>query len=87
MKEYAHITSAEMLDVIKEVLDTSNTQANRRDYVVSVVVCGVTLRIHVPKNHPKDWRVTGYDPVSGRGWDEMLMAVQAINEELDMRYY
>ena len=87
MKEYAHITCEDMLEVIKEVFDTSNTQAIRREYVVSVAVCGVPLRIHVSKKHPQDWRVTGFDPVGGRGWDEMLMAVHAINEELDMRYY
>lgn len=87
MKEYAHITCDEMLEVIKEVFDVSNTQANRRDYVVPVSVCGVPLRIHTPKKHPKDWRVTGFDPVGGHGWDEMLMAVHALNEELDMRYY
>ena len=87
MKAYEHITCDEMLEVIKEVFDVSNTQAKHREYVVSVSVCGVPLRIHVYKNHPKDWRVTGFDPVGGNGWDEMLMAVHAINDELDMRYY
>ena len=87
MKEYAHITCADMLDVIKEVFDVSSVQAKRREYVVSIAVCGVPLRVHVYKNHPKDWRVTGFYPVGGRGWDEMLMAVHAINEDLDMRYY
>ena len=87
MKAYEQITCAEMLEVIKEVFDTSNTQDKRREDVVSVAVCGVPLQIHVYKNRPKDWRVTGFDPVGGNGWDEMLMAVHAINAELDMRYY
>ena len=87
MKAYERITCEEMLEVIKGVFDTSNTQDKRREYVVSVSVCGCPLRIHIYKNHPKDWRVTGFDPVGGHGWDEMLMAVHALNEELDMRYY
>ena len=87
MKAYEIITCEEMLEVVNEVFDTSNTQEKRREYTVSVRVCGFPLRIHIYKNRPKDWRVTGFDPVGGRGWDEMLMAVHAINEELDMRYY
>lgn len=87
MKSYELITCAEMLDVIKGVFAVSNTQEKRREYVVSVPVCGFPLRIHIYKTHPKDWRVTGFDPVGGNGWDEMLMAVHAINDELDMRYY
>ena len=86
MKAYEQITCDEMLDVIKEVFDASNTQEKRREYVVSFAVRGFPLRVHVYKNDPKDWRVTGFDP-TGDGWDEMLMAVHAINEELDMRYY
>ena len=87
MKAYECITCEEMLEVIKEVFDTLNTQEKRREYIVSVSVCGFPLHIHIYKNHPKDWRVTGFDPVGGNGWDEMLMAVHAINAELDMRYY
>ena len=87
MKAYENITAEEMLDVIKGMFDTSNTEETRREYVVSVSVCGFPLRIHVYKNHPQDWRVTGFDPVGEKGWDEMLMAVHAINEELNMRYY
>ena len=87
MKAYDHITCEEMIDVIKGAFDVSNTQDERHEYVVSVAVCGCSLRIHISKKHPKDWRVTGFDPVGGYGWDEMLMAVHAINEELDMRYY
>ena len=87
MKAYEDITCEEMIDVIKEVLDVSNVQEKRCEYVVRVSVCGFPLRIHVYKEDPKDWRVTGFDPVGGNGWDEMLMAVHAINEELDMRYY
>lgn len=87
MKAYELITCEEMLEVIKEAFDTSNTQEKRREYVVSVSVCGFPLRIHIYKKHPKDWRVTGFDSISESGWDEMLMAVHTINEELDMRYY
>ena len=87
MKAYELITCEEMLEVIKEVFDTSNTQEKRREYVVSVSVCGFPLQIHIYKKHPKDWRVTGFDPVGENGWDEMLVAVHAINEELNMRYY
>ena len=87
MKAYDHITCDEMLDVIKGVFDVSNTQDKHHEYVVSVSVCGFPLRVHVYKNYPKDWRVTGFDPVGGNGWDEMLTAVHAINDELDMRYY
>ena len=86
MKAYEYITCKEMIDVIKEVFDTSSTQEKRREYVVSVSVCGFPLQIHIYKEDPKDWRVTGFDP-TGEGWDEMLMTVHAINEELDMRYY
>ncbi len=88
MKAYEHITAEEMLDVIKWAFDTtSNTEEKRREYVVSVSVCGFPLRIHIYKKRPQDWRVTGFDPVGEKGWDEMLMAVHAINEELDVRYY
>ena len=86
MKAYEDISCKEMLEVIKEVLDVSNTQEKRREYVVRVSVCGFPLHIHLYKDDPKDWRVTGFDPI-GEGWDEHLMAVHAINEELDMRYY
>ena len=86
MKAYENITCEEMLEIIKDVFDVSNVQEKRREYVGSIVVCGFQLRIHIYKENPKDWRVTGFDPI-GEGWDEMLMAVHAINEELDMRYY
>ena len=86
MKAYEQITCEEMLEVIKEVLDVSNVQEKRREYVVRVSVCGFPLRIHLYKDDPKDWRVTGFDP-TGDGWDEHLMVVHAVNEELDMRYY
>ena len=86
MKSYDLITCEEMIEVINEVFDTSNTQEKRREYVVRVSVWGFPLRIHIYKENPKDWRITGFVP-TGDGWDEMLMAVQAINEELDMRYY
>ena len=86
MKPYERITCKEMLDVIKEVFDASSTQEKRREYIVRVSVWGFPLRIHIYKDNPKDWRVTGFDP-AGEGWDEMLMACEAINDELDMRYY
>ena len=86
MKAYEHITCAEMLDVIKEVFDASSVQEKRREYVIRVSVCGFPLRIHIYKDNPKDWRVTGFDP-TGDGWDEMLMFVHAINDELDRHYY
>lgn len=86
MKAYEDISCKEMIEVIKEVLDVSNVQEKRREYVVTVSVCGFPLRIHVYKEDPKDWRVTGFDPI-GEGWDEMLMAVHAINDELDRHYY
>ena len=87
MKAYKDITCGEMLEVIKEVLDVSSVKEKRHEYVATVSVCGFRLWIHIDKNDPKDWRVTGFDPVGGAGWDEMLMAVHAINDELDMRYY
>ena len=86
MKAYEDITCEEMLEVIKEVFDVSNVQEKRREYVVPVSVWGFPLRIHIYKNRPKDWRIAGFDSI-GEGWDERLMAIQAINEELDMRYY
>ena len=86
MKAYEDISCKEMLEVIKEVFDASSTQEKRREYVVRVSVCGFPLWIHIYKENPKDWRITGFDQ-TGDGWDEMLTAVQAINEELDMRYY
>lgn len=86
MKSYELITCAEMLEVIKEVFDVSNVDEKRREYVVSVSVWGFQLRIHVYKDNPNDWRITGFDP-TGKGWDEMLMAVHAINDELDRHYY
>ena len=86
MKAYECITCEEMLGVIKEVLDVSSTHEKRYEYVASVTVCGFPLRVHIYKDNPKDWRVTGFNP-AGDGWDEMLMARTAINEELDMRYY
>ena len=86
MKAYENITCEEMLEVIEEVFDTSSTQEKRREYAVSVRVCGFPLHVHIFKENPKDWRITGFDP-TGDGWDEMLTAVHAINEELDMRYY
>ena len=86
MKAYEDITCTEMIDVIKEVFDASSVQEKRREYVVPVSVWGFQLCVHVYKENPKDWRVTGFDP-TGEGWDEMLMACEAINEELDMRYY
>ena len=86
MKAYEDITCEEMLEVIKDVLDVSNVQEKRREYVVRNSVWGFPLRIHIYKENPKDWRVTGFDP-TGEGWDEMLMACEAINEELDFHYY
>ena len=86
MKSYEDITCKEMLEIIKEVFVVSNVQEKRREYVGSIVVCGFQLRVHIYKENPKDWRVTGFDPI-GEGWDEMLMAVHAINEELDRHYY
>lgn len=86
MKAYENITCEDMLEVIKEVFDVSNVQEKRYEYVTSVSVWGFPLRIHIYKDDPKDWRVTGFNP-AGDGWDEMLMAVHAINDELDMRYY
>ena len=86
MKAYEDITCEEMLEIIKDLFDVSNVQEKRREYVGSIVVCGFQLRVHIYKENPKDWRVTGFDPI-GEGWDETLMAVHAINEELDMRYY
>ena len=86
MKAYEQITCKEMLEVIKEVLDVSNVQEKHREYVVRVSVCGFQLYVHIYKYNPKDWRVTGFDPI-GEGWDEHLIACTAINEELDMRYY
>ena len=86
MKAYEYITCNEMLDVIKEVFDVSSVKEKRHEYVVLVSVCGYPLRCHIDKENPKDWRITGFDP-TGDGWDEMLMALHAINDELDMRYY
>ena len=86
MKAYEDITCEEMLEIIKDLFDVSNVQEKRREYVGSIVVCDFQLRVHIYKENPKDWRVTGFDPI-GEGWDEMLMACEAINEELDMRYY
>ena len=86
MKAYGQITCEDLLEIIKDLFDVSSAQEKRHDYVVSVSVCGFPLRVHVYKDNPKDWRVTGFNP-AGEGWDEMLMAVHAINEELDMRYY
>lgn len=86
MKAYENITCEEMLDVIKEVFDASNVKEKHCEYVVLIHVCGFLLQIHVYKNNPADWRITGFDP-TGDGWDEMLIACTAINEELDMRYY
>ena len=86
MKAYEYITCEEMIGVIKEVLDVSNVQEKRREYTVSVRVCGFPLWIHVYKEDPKDWRIAGFDP-TGEGWDEMLMAVHTINDELDRHYY
>lgn len=86
MKAYELITCTEMLEVIKEALCVTSVEEKRREYVVSVSVCGFPLHIHIYKDNPKDWRVTGFNPI-GDGWDEMLMAVHAINDELDMRYY
>ena len=53
---------------------------------VTYTVWGFKLRVHIDKNNPKDWRVTGFNP-TGDGWDEMLTAVHAINDELDRHYY
>ena len=75
-----------MLDVIKEVFDVSSVKEKRHEYVVPIPVCGFQLWVHVEKENPKDWRITGFNP-TGDGWDEMLMAVHAINEELDRHYY
>ena len=86
MKAYEDITCEEMLVVIKEVWDVSNVQEKRREYVVHVSVWGFPLHVHIYKEDPNDWRVTGFNP-TGDGWDEMLMAVHAINEELDRHYY
>ena len=86
MKAYEDITCEEMLGVIKDVFDVSNVQEKRYEYSVSVSVWGFPLRIHICKENPKDWRVTGFDP-TGDGCDEILMAVHAINEELDRHYY
>ena len=86
MKAYEDITCDEMLDVIKVTFDASSVQEKRREYVIRVSVCGFPLRVHIYKDNPKDWRVTGFDP-TGDGWDEMLMFVHAINDELDRHYY
>lgn len=85
MKAYANITCEELIDVIKEVFDVSNVKEKRREYVVPISVCGFPLRVHIYKDDPKDWRVTGFNPI-GDGWDEMLTAVHAISEELDRHY-
>lgn len=88
MKAYELITCADVIAAIKEALYVTSVEEKRREYVVSVSVCGFPLRIHIYKKHPQDWRVTGsVSEISENGWDEMLMAVHAINEELDMRYY
>ena len=86
MKAYEQITCEEMLEIVKEVLYVKRTMEKHREYIVSVSVCGFPLWIHIYKDDPKDWRITGFDP-TGEGWDEMLTAVQAINEELNMRYH
>ena len=86
MKAYEDISCKEMIEVIKEALDVSNVQENRREYVVAVSVCGFQLWIRIYKENPKDWRITGFNPV-GEGLDEMLMAAHAINDELDRHYY
>lgn len=90
MQEYygrlEDITCEEMIAVIKEALYVTNVQDKRREYVVSVSVWGFPLQVHIYKDDPNDWRVTGFDPI-GKGWDEMLTAVHAINEELDRHYY
>ena len=86
MKAYKDITCKDMIDVINGVLDVSDTQEKRREYVVTVSVCGCRLWIHIDKANPKDWRITGFSP-TGDGWDEMLMAAHAVNDELDRHYY
>lgn len=86
MTMYELITCEEMIAVIKEALYVTSVEEKRREYVVQVSVWGFPLWIHVYKDNPKDWRVTGFDP-TGKGWDEMLMAVHTINEELDRHFY
>ena len=86
MTAYELITCEEMIAVIKEVLYVTNVQEKRREYVVSISVWGFPLRVHIYKENPNDWRITGFDP-TGEGWDEMLMAVHTINDELDRHYY
>ena len=85
MRAYELITCEEMIAVIKEVLYVTSVQDKRLEYVVSVSVCGFPLHAHIYKADPKDWRITGFNP-TGDGWDEMLMAVHAINDELDRHY-
>ena len=89
MKAYEQITCEEMIGVIKEVLDVSNVQEKRREYVVRVSVWGFPLRIHIYKENPKCWRVdTAFgESVDGFEWDAKVTAMSAINEELDRHYY
>ena len=87
MKAYKNITCAEMIDVIKELFDVSSVKEKHHEHVVPISVWGFQLRVHVYKDNPTDWRITGFNPTTGDGWDEMLMAVHAINAELDRHYY
>lgn len=86
MKSYEHITCKEMLDVIKTAFGVSNSSVRekRHEYVVPITLCGFPLYIHIYKGDPKVWRV--FDPTD-TAWDIELMAVQAINDELDRHYY
>lgn len=86
MTMYELITCADVITAIKEVCYVTNVRENRREYVVKISVWGFPLYVHVYKDNPNDWRVTGFDP-TGDGWDEMLVAVHAINAELDRHFY
>lgn len=84
MKSYDNITCEEMLDVVKKVFDVSSAKEKRHEYVVFIILCGFPLEIHICKADPKVWRV--FDPTDA-AWDIKLMAVHAINDELDRHYY
>ena len=84
MKSYEHITCGEMLEVVKEVFGVSSVKEKRHEYVVPITLCGFPLYIHICKDNPKVWRV--FDPTDA-AWDIKLVAIHAINEELDRHYY